>query len=159
VLSPPVDLERKPLRFQDITSEDFIHWIDSMQSAAGKTIQFQRIHSHRSGLFNCFRDFKELVPRSIEDGLHAYFTALRQINDGHSGHEEEEVELSVERTGKALLLFSDYQFVCKRLLQSGKADHIFAHCMLVLSWNLMCRNTSTAEILLSQMGMSDGILP
>jgi hypothetical protein len=48
--------------------------------------------------------------------------------------------------GKELMSIELYKFLCETFLKYGTMDGIFAHCYLVLSWNLACRCNNTARI-------------
>ena len=44
-----------------------------------------------------------------------------------------------------------YKKVCRWFLDWGTLDGIFAHCFLVLTWNLACRSSNTTHIRLSEV--------
>ena len=44
-----------------------------------------------------------------------------------------------------------YRKIAGWFLGWGTMDGVFAHCFLVLSWNLACRANNTEDILLSQI--------
>ncbi|KAL7578468.1 hypothetical protein ACA910_011537 [Epithemia clementina (nom. ined.)] len=53
---------------------------------------------------------------------------------------------AIMKEGKDPLSVDFYKSVSGWLLDWGTLDGVFAHCFLVLSWNLSCRTSNTAEI-------------
>ncbi len=48
--------------------------------------------------------------------------------------------------GKAAMSVELYKFLCGCFMRKGTIDGVFAHCFLVLSWNLACRSQNTSLI-------------
>ena len=51
-----------------------------------------------------------------------------------------------------------YRKTCQWLLEKGTTQHVFAHCFLVLTWNLCCRANKIVNISLNDIQWMDGVL-
>eukprot|EP00834_Sanchytrium_tribonematis_P007833 NODE_780_length_3936_cov_0.468335.p6 type:complete len:102 gc:universal NODE_780_length_3936_cov_0.468335:2373-2068(-) len=49
------------------------------------------------------------------------------------------------KIGKDALDFLLYRFIAKSFLQIDNRENIFAHCFLLITWNLMCRAGNTVS--------------
>ena len=54
-------------------------------------------------------------------------------------------------TGKDVLDFSLYRWIAEKMLRSEKREYVFAHLLLVISWNLICRVGNTVSICLEHL--------
>ena len=73
----------------------------------------------------------------IEEGGNA---AIRNTHGVKEGKDPMSVEL--------------YKHICRWLLDWGTIDGVFAHCFLVLTWNLSCRASNTGNIRFSEIEWS-----
>ena len=55
------------------------------------------------------------------------------------------------KEGKDLMSVELYKKVCHWFLDWGTLDGVFAHCFLVLTWNLACHASNTTNIRLSEV--------
>ncbi len=74
--------------------------------------------------------------------LRTFFQAAKRHQSLNTAH---------VRPGKSALEMSLYRFLAARLLASGRADDLFCHTYMVLTWNLLCRSHNTAAIHLSHL--------
>jgi hypothetical protein len=47
---------------------------------------------------------------------------------------------------KSPMSFELFQKLCQWFIETGTKAAVFAHCFLVLTWNLMCRSNNTVSI-------------
>ena len=55
------------------------------------------------------------------------------------------------REGKEPMTCELYHLLCTWFVEMGTQDAMFAHCFLVLTWNLMCRGNNTSRICMSHL--------
>ena len=143
VLGPPVDKERPPLKWDTFSSSTFTAWILTLRKR--KTDEppgFSTMNTHRSGLFNLFRDFKVPMSASLEQELSGHFKGLRRQTASSA-----QAGAISAKTGKDPMSFSMYRWMCMQMMKLGRlSDFVTSHAMLTLSWNLMCRISNTVEI-------------
>ena len=48
--------------------------------------------------------------------------------------------------GKDPMSFALYKFLCKKMVEDGSKESIFAHAFLTLTWNLICRSKNTIHV-------------
>lgn len=143
-----------PIFFDQLTARDFLIWIVSLKKKDGTSLGKSSYDSHRSSLWNLFRDFGHVMSKEVETGLKDHFVGLKRdlatrIKDGNA-------EIKV---GKDPLSFSLYRFLGLALLKVSNRDHLFARCFMVLSWNLLARASSAFSICHSHMSwVEDSLL-
>jgi hypothetical protein len=107
--------------------------------------------SKRAALFHLFRlhnrvgfhaDFKTELSNLFK-GLNRQAASRRNVNNEGNNRE-----------GKEMMSTELYKFLCETFLKYGTMDGVFAHCYLVLSWNLACRCNNTARIKFSDIRWS-----
>jgi hypothetical protein len=133
---PPFNLEGFPI-------DRFMEWIVEIQD---EEVGFGSLNSHRSALFNLFRDYKTPFSDTQSTALKEYFKGLkRQMAFARSR--------STGRiaSGKDPLQISDLRRLCGKLMASHLKENIFAHCFLLMTWNLMCRSSNTTNIRFNHM--------
>lgn len=112
--------------------------------------------SKRAALFHLFRlhnrigfnpEFRTELTNLFK-GLYRQVASRRNIafndNENNQNNREGRESMSVEL----------YRYLCETFLRYGTADGIFAHCYLVLTWNLACRCNNTARIKFSDISWS-----
>lgn len=65
-LGPPVDRSRPPLDFVNFSGESFTVWIASLRKKNGERPGYTSINSHRSAMWNLFRDFSSGGPGPLQ---------------------------------------------------------------------------------------------
>ena len=73
VIGPPANLDRPPFHFRDFAAEDFLAWIVDLKKEGGEAPGISSLCTHRSGFFNLYRDFHEIMPPKLEDELQNHF--------------------------------------------------------------------------------------
>jgi len=134
--------------------DDIRRWLIQLcPSNSARTLSKATYSSARSAIYHLYRMFGRVQPASFDNALETFFKGMkRQIAEQQSRGERPIKE------GKDALTFGLYVEICKRLLLSGKPEDIFAHCYMVLSWNLICRASSTSTIQLHHLGWSGDAL-
>ncbi|KAG7350981.1 hypothetical protein IV203_010341 [Nitzschia inconspicua] len=129
-----------PVKFNDVNVQDFIEWIDSIRKEDGSTPTYSTYNSHRAGIFNLFRDYKQnIVPFQSE--LKAHFRGIQRTTTQASANGEGKA-----KSGKDALEFSLYKSLCLLLMKSAKPDYVFTHCFMTYCWNLMSRAGNMTSI-------------
>jgi hypothetical protein len=93
-----------------------------------------------------FRDYGKTMPPVGEEELSVTFRAIKRDKA-----QVAQQEGGIVKTGKDPLEFSLYKFMAKELLQIPQKEYTFAHCVFVISWNLMCRVSNGSTICFSHM--------
>ena len=160
VLGPPADLSRPPLLWDKLHgtpttgSGIFVCWILSLNKRNGQRPVYSTLNCHRSALFNLYRDFKQVMPQELEEEVSSHFRGLQ--NELAQAAQDGETSA---RVGKEPFSMSMYRFLGLQHLKHGcDSEFIFAHCMLTMSWNLMCRVMNTVEIKLQHLQWSEDAL-
>lgn len=115
------------------------HKKDAEGNDAG--LRFSSLSAYRSA-------FNHLVN---EAGLATSDAFKKSVKDFFAGLKRQDAEKRQENgdaptVGKMALPFGLYRSLAKALLMDGRPQMLFAHCYLVLTWNLMCRSNNTAKI-------------
>lgn len=144
-----------PIDFSLFSIDVFMEWILSIRQSADGTdaVAFGALNSHRSALFNLFRDYGIQFSVSQEKSLKEYFKGLKREMARSRGQSHARIE-----TGKDPLQFKDLKIICSQLLRSGDREAIFAHLFLLLTWNLMCRSSNTVQLRYNHMRWKDDCL-
>jgi hypothetical protein len=127
-----------PVKFDVITHEHFLLWICTLKNTRNESqlLSFSHFNTQRSAFFNLFRDFHQQMPKKMEDELSQHFRGLKRkiATDTSKGA----MKVTV---GKDPLDFPAYIWLCDKLLcsEDSSGDFIFAHTLLTMCWNLMCR--------------------
>ena len=74
VLGPPVDLSRPPLKFETFNVDAFLSWILTLKKSPSTC------STHRSALFNLFRDFNVPMSPFAKARLAGGFKGLKRQN-------------------------------------------------------------------------------
>lgn len=107
----------------------------------GGAPSYATYNSHRSALFNLFRDYSEVMSADLQTKLANHFRGLKRTVAA-----EMAADVVACKEGKDSLPFD----LCIRLgllmLTSPSRDMIFGRTFLILSWNLMARASNTLSI-------------
>lgn len=98
-----------------------------------------------------FRQLQLHRRRRIQAGA-----ATRDIGEEqqHGSDVQEEHDRALHKEGKDALSIDLYLSLCGWFLDWGTINGVFAHCFLVLTWNLACRSENTANIRMNQVTWS-----
>ncbi len=98
------------------------------------------------GLLQLYKDFKATVPSSLGQPLTDVLTGLKKTRA-----EKVQAGQITVRVGKDPLKMADYRWLAEHLLKSDDRGTSFAHCLLILSWNLICRVSNAVGICFDHM--------
>lgn len=135
-----------PVRLAELTAKDIQLFVASLKKRDGTDVGTSVHSTTRSAIKDLFRSYEVVISKQIETALETFFKGLKKTTAAAKGRGVGKVQ-----TGKRPMEFSLLCFLAERLLQSGHTDDIFAHCYLLLSWNLMCRSANTKSICFSHL--------
>ncbi|ETO60479.1 hypothetical protein F444_21339 [Phytophthora nicotianae P1976] len=70
------DITQPPLSFQELEAGDLVAWLPTLRTTAGAQLSFSASNTHRAGLFNLSRVYKERMSTTLEQGLTDHFRGL-----------------------------------------------------------------------------------
>ena len=119
----------------------FVNWLRTLRKPDGNPPGMGTFSGHRSGLFNLFRDYEQEFPTTLAARMKGLFRGLKVIQntETHQG-------LTNIRVGKLPMSFQVYNWLGDFMLRQPGTEYIFAHTMMTLSWNLMCRVGNAAAV-------------
>ena len=140
-LTPPVASTNPPIIFDQIDIEKhFVDWATTLKNASsGSSLGKTATSNFRSALRSFYRDFDREIPPQHSKKLDALFKGKLKLIAKELTANGGELKI-----GKDPLKFDFYQWLCKAMLRDERPQYIFAHAMLVVSWNLMSRINNTA---------------
>jgi hypothetical protein len=107
----------------------------------------------RSALFYLYRMSKYDLPVKFSENLKIFMkgmkrhVAVKKMEDGDSGI-----------IGKKKMDFKVYEKICELFLPEEGEEFLFAHCFLMLEWNLMARSKSIVHAHFFHIMWEDGCL-
>lgn len=148
-----LEASEMPLMHLDlITPGEFMEYIDQLRHYhTKKRLSKSAYGNKRSALNDLFRwhhtnnrSFSPAFASELRDLYKGFFRILTQQG-------REDVAIGAEhgrnvKQGKDAMNVELYQALCIWFLDLGTDEGIFAHCFLVLTWNLMCRANSTSKV-------------
>ena len=140
--SPIVDIAK-------LTPETYMQFLQSQRNADGSLLRAKAYQTKTSALFHLFRCHPGLegYPEGFEDRLKTLKTGFLRTVITRRADEGEDAD----GDGKKPMSHELYQCLAKWFFELGTAEGLFAHCFLVLTWNLMCRSNNTTRICLSHI--------
>lgn len=138
-----------PIMFDELQAEEFIEWLLSLKKRDGNECGFSTFNDHLAGLFNLFREYKQLMSAFLQSELLICFRGLKRTVAERAADGTMKI-----KTGKDLLSFELYSTLCDATTQMEGKDILFARTFLILVWNLMCRLSNTVMIRHSPMALS-----
>jgi hypothetical protein len=123
-----------PIRLQHLSAETIMEFILSLKKTNGMPIGYAQANTTRTAICHLFREYDFNYSTFLEEQLGNLFKGLKRkfASDVQDG-------LLDIKIGKDPFEFSFYKMLAKTLLIKGTKDYSFAHCALLLSWNLMSR--------------------
>jgi len=139
------DSSNPPLKMNMINAslmEEFVLSVTNLKS----DLKSSTLNSYRSAFINMFRDYRITMADATKQEISSFFKGLkrRDANNASMG-------ITKITTGKDPLQFSLYRKISEIMLRSDKKEHIFGRCVLVISWNLMCRVSNSINICFSHL--------
>lgn len=113
-------------------------------------VGISRLKIYRSALTFLFEEkgATEGMVSAYKFEMKKFFGGLKRIDAKRRKNGETRAPI---KEGKEALPFDTYREICTGLLRSEKDWHLWAHCYMILSWNLMCRCNNTAFIRFDQI--------
>jgi len=132
-----------------LTPESYMEFLQAQRNPDGSLLKAKAYASKTSALHHLFcchgglegyPDGFEARLKTLKTGLLRRVTTIR-ADEGEDG----------DGDGKKAMNAELYLCLARWFFEMGNAEGLFAHCFLVLSWNLMCRSNNTCRICLSHM--------
>lgn len=118
-------------------------------------VGFQGLASYRSALNYLFEEEGSSLPDEFIAEISSFYAGLKRVDAGKRRAGE---TLAPIKEGKDAMEYVLYRTLAKTMLQSAVDPLLWAHCYMVLSWNLMCRCNNTAHIRVDQIGWNGDCL-
>ena len=124
----------------------FITWMDGLYNQkTGKKLSASSYGNKRAMLNHLFRLHNDVgippeLDKKVAIKMQGFYRQLAKSRP--AGYKD---------AGKSPMSAELYQAIAHWFLEWGTLNGIFAHCFLVLSWNLMCRSENTQNIHLCDM--------
>jgi len=147
------------VKIDKITSEGYMQYIlNPRHPGNGGYLSKSSYGNKRASLNHLFRVHNRVgIPpdfcKQLTNLFKGFFRSLAQNNpirvpetDDAPGEQEGIPEPKFRGEGKAAMSVALYRAICGWLLDFGTTDGLFAHCFLVLTWNLACRSQNTSLI-------------
>ena len=134
--------DSQPIVFENMTVKIFVCFLSSRAPAKDASF-FSKSGSggYRSAYKELHRQCEVEVDSVFEKDLGQKFKGLFR---GYAQEKEEKGGRLAE--GKDPMSFALYKFLCKKMVEDGSKESIFAHAFLTLTWNLICRSKNTIHI-------------
>ena len=132
-----------------VTPESYMQFLQSQRNSDGTLLKAKAYATKTSALHHLFRCHPglETYPEGFEDRLKTLKTGfLRRVVTLRADEGEDDGD------GKKPMSQELYQCLARWFFEMETSEGLFAHCFLVLSWNLMCRANNTTRICLSHIG-------
>jgi hypothetical protein len=135
-----------PVIFAALTADIFIKWLQTLTQKNGLPLRISSCYTYRSALFNLFRDYDMEYSSDFRAKLKGLFKGLKRekaslLQDG----------VGRIQSGKHPISVSTLEFLARTILSLAGTEGVFAHTMLTLCWNLMCRVGNAASVKISHM--------
>ncbi|OWZ14747.1 hypothetical protein PHMEG_00011728 [Phytophthora megakarya] len=122
------DISQPPLSFQALGAEDFVVWLLTLCTTTGTQLSYSALNTHRAGLFNLFRVYKEGMSKALERGLSDHFKGLkRSIAEKTAAGSGQSMKV-----GKDPLQFDLYKFLCSSMLTDTSLEMVFSRTYRVV---------------------------
>lgn len=131
----------------------FEAYLTALRTKKGKPLEPTSLNSHRSAVNFVYTTFTKDVPSGFSTSLKTYFAGAKRQSAKRKQDGDGKVEV-----GKKPLSFELYRFLCGELLKCHTSGSIFAHAVLTVCWNLICRAGNAAAICFSHMSWTEDSL-
>lgn len=101
----------------------------------------------RAAVLHLFRTHHVHLPKGLEDNLTQLFKGLKR-----------EAVSQLHPKAKDSFDFAFYRTLAAHLQRTGKAEDLFLHLYLLMTWNAMCRTSNTAAIRFQDLEVVDDAL-
>ena len=113
---------------------------------ADKGLSFTSLSSARSAFKHLLKESNARLSESAEGELKEFFAGLKRQDA-----QKKRANGVAPTCGKNALQFGAYRALARAMMRDGRPQLLFAHCYLVLTWNLMCRSVNTANISIARI--------
>ena len=138
--------ETCPILLDKLNYYTFFTYIMSIKRDDGTFYSHSCYEGKKTSLSYLFKSFDKVQDENFKMKLSRAFKSLRK------SIKREETKLGKkQRSGKDIMTFECYKFMCRKLLSSGDPEDIFGLCFLTLQWNLMSRSESTETLSINNM--------
>lgn len=136
--------ETCPIVFENLTVDDFVSWILGLRTATGGLPRPKTLANHKSALYNLLR-FHDL---DESEHYKKFWPSLRKRWNQIKRKRVKAIEnLGLRPSeGKEDLSFRLLETVAKRMISLGGKDLTFAHCFMLLCWNLVSRSKNIVTL-------------
>jgi hypothetical protein len=155
----------KLLNIDSITPERYMQYITTLQGQGNRRhLSISAYGNKRASLFHLFRlhnrigydhSFRVELTNLFKGFYRTIIQERRQrvaVVDGIANERQQENNNNDKtEQGKEPMSVELYKAISGWLLDYGTPDGVFAHCYLVLTWNLACRANNTANIRFSDI--------
>lgn len=144
------DAYDEPILLLDaVVPADYMSFIITLRKSNGSYLSSSSYGNKRSALFHLFRLHNRVgFTKNFTNELTNLFKGFnREIAQKRGEAEGGEDGNATIREGKEPMSVELYKSLCGWFLKYGTIDGIFAHCFLVLTWNLSCRAVNTAKLM------------
>lgn len=148
-------IESSPIILSTISSRQFVDFLHCRAQLRGNEfLSKSGCGGFRSAFRELHRQCGTHIDPALEEELKQKFKGLLR---GHAEEKQEKGGRLAE--GKDPMSFPLYTFLCKKMVQDGSKEAVFAHAFLTLTWNLICRSKNTVHIHMNHMTCgSDSII-
>jgi hypothetical protein len=133
---------------ESITAAGFMQYLQALRHpVTGARLSKSAYGNKRSALFHMFclhtgMGFPKEFEHELGNLMKGFFRIMaEECQDGQGDMRE----------GKEPMTCELYHLLCTWFVEMGTQDAMFAHCFLVLTWNLMCRANNTSRICMSHL--------
>ena len=135
-----------PIKLTELQYSTFFTYICSIKRDDGTYFSFSCYEGKKTSLSYLFKSYEVIQSEAFKLKISKAFRSLRKTI------KREETKLGKKQSsGKDVMTFKCYKFLCSKLLATGLPEDIFALCFLTLQWNLMSRSESTEALTLNNM--------
>ena len=131
----------QPIRLEQLQPQVFLEFLLNMTDTLHKKEYLKTYGAHRAALTMLFIDCRVTRSDQFQQELSRKMKGLKNTSAKERGKQGKRLT-----EGKEPLPFVVYCAICRWLLEKGDKASIFAHCFLVLTWNLMCRSINTTLV-------------
>ena len=148
-----IDQQRCPVNLGTLTPDIIMEFVVSLRGRDGQRLSSSSQNCNRSAITFLYRAFRQLVPADVTQRLSQDFRGLKRTNALMAADGE-----ATLRQGMDPLPFSVYRVLCREIMKQPTAEFTFAHCFMVICWNLICRSSNALHIRFVHMGWREDAL-
>jgi hypothetical protein len=135
-----------PINLCQLEAKVFLEYLLSISDTKDNDF-LQSYGGQRSALTLLFNKCRITSTEEFRSTLKSYMKGLQ--NTAAATRRQKHARLVEEMDP---LPFAVYKSLCLWLLQESDAEHIFGHCFLTTTWNLICRSANTINVRIDHIG-------